>query len=117
MDHDSFPVVEMLTWKNILFASEGIKNPAVTLQLIITEREKIVSGPAFWTMADYRAFVWENMTLYFSGLVYFPSITQPVSLTNLVTWLVEGNSVCVKAGWVGRRDMEWNHGILSSHVG
>lgn len=37
----------MLTWKNILFASEGIKNPAVTLQLIITEREKIVSGPAF----------------------------------------------------------------------
>ena len=40
------------------------------------------------------------MTLHFSGLVYFAFVTQPVSLTNLVTWLVGVNSVCVKVVWV-----------------
>lgn len=100
-----------------LVPQRGQKNPGVTLQLLITERHKIVSGSAFWAMADYRAFVWKNMTLHFSGLVYFLSITQPASLTRLVTWLVEDNSVRVKAGWAEGGEMQWNCRILSSRVG
>lgn len=46
------------------------------------------------------------MTLHFSGLVYFLSITQPASLTRLVTWLVEDNSVRVKAGWAEGGEMQ-----------
>lgn len=63
--------------------------------------------------------------MHFSGFVclkLFPSIIQPIPLTNLMTWVVEGNNVCVwrvawNTGWVGRGEMEWNHEILDFHVG